>query len=202
MNIFLIGLPQNGSEKVAEALTKDESHYLIDASYWWKSQFRDREENEHIQQYQDEYNVFLTQSLKENPLFVLNKIQSIMKDNESLNKPFVINGTSNPKDFTHLFDYRTDMVVFLNRIDNGVDARDHENIAISCIRDYCFYLAAHGLLNKERWIEYNYKMPGEEFEFVKSLGSKNSVFIARSLDRAITHLQDIIKNMSESVLVK
>jgi hypothetical protein len=195
MNIFLIGLPKSGSEKIAEALTQDGSRRLIDASSWVKDTFREQKVGEHIEQYQDEYNAYLTKRLLVNPYFIMDNVYDIMKSYESDNKPFVINGLSSPKDFTHLFDYRTDVVVFLNRTDNDADVRDHENIAISCMRDYCFYLAAHNLIPKSRWLEYNFKISGEESEFVKTLGSKNSVFIVKSLSRVITHLQETLKNI-------
>ena len=197
MNIFLIGLPKSGRTTMAKALTEDGKYRYIDASSWLKATFRERLADEQLQQYLDEYYSFLTKRLNTNPYFVMDNVYDLMKSYEGEGHPYIVDGLSSPKDFTHLFDYRTDIVVFLNRTDNDSEHhRDQDGIGISCIRDYCFWMAAAGLLPRSRWIEYNYKIPGEDTAFVKALGSKNSVFITKSLKRAISHLKETVKVLS------
>jgi hypothetical protein len=198
MNIFLLGLPNCGGDEVAEALTQDGSRWLVDTSDWHKDTFREQQSGEHIEQFNDEFQAHITQLLNTYPLSFIERVQRYIKDFDKRSvvpKPVVINGLISPKDFTHLFDYRTDVVIFLNRTDNEADGRDHESIAISCMRDYCFYLAAHNLLPKSRWLEYNFKMLGEEPELVKPLGSKNSVFIVKPFKRVLSHLQEILQTV-------
>jgi hypothetical protein len=78
----------------------------------------------------------------------------------------------------------------LNRTDHQeVKLKDYENIGVSVIRDYCFWLSSAGFLPRERWYEYNFKMTGGAIDRFRSMGSKNSVFIMGTLNRAIDHLQ-------------
>lgn len=194
MNIFLIGLPKSGRTTMAKAITESGTHKYIDAASWVKATFRERQPKEPLQQYLDEYYSYLAKRLNANPYFVMDNVYDLMKSYEEEKLPFIVDGLFSPKDFVHLFDYRADVVVFLNRTDNeGEHHRDQDAIGVSCIRDYCFYLASANLLPRNRWLEYNFKIPGEDTDFVKQLGSKNSVFIVKCLRRAISHLQETIK---------
>jgi hypothetical protein len=74
---------------------------------------------------------------------------------------------------------------------------DHENIGVSVIRDYCFWLSSASLINKSNWLEYNFRIPGEDSEFIKNLGSKNSVFIVKSIKKAISHLKEKLNDLSK-----
>lgn len=198
MNIFLIGLPNSGRTTVARALSEDGRRLYIDAASWVKATFRERQPGEHLQHYLDEYHAFLTKRLNANPFFVMDNVYDLMKSFESENKSYVIDGLLSPKDFAHLFDYRNDIVVFLNRTDNEREMRDQETIGVTCIRDYCVWLASAGLLPRNRWVEYNFKIPGEHSDHVKMLGAKNSVYIVRSIEKAISHLKDHLKSLESS----
>ena len=198
MNIFLIGLPKSGRTTMAKAIVEEGAFKYIDAASWVKATFRQQLPSEHLQQYLDEYYSFLSNRLNINPYFIMDNVFDLMKSQASEGHPYIIDGLTSPKDFTHLFDYRTDLVVFLNRTDNETDShRDQDSIAISCTRDYCFWLASAGLLPRERWLEFNFKIPGEDSDLIKSLGSKNSVFIVKSLKRAIFHLKELLKSMRQ-----
>jgi hypothetical protein len=83
-----------------------------------------------------------------------------------------------------------DFIVFLNRTNNEVDLKDYENIGVSVMRDYCFWLSSANNLDKNNWFEYNFNIPGEESDWVKSLGHKNSVFIVKSINKVISHLKE------------
>lgn len=200
MKIFIIGLPKSGRTTMAKALSEKEGSHYIDASSWVKHTFRDIKDNEPAPTYQDEFHSYLSDRLKINPdLYVDNVKQSIQSS--LLKAPisslyeeqtFIIDGLNSPHDLVKLFNYNEDYMVFVNRTDNDAEYRDHESIGVSVIRDYCYWMSSAGLLPKSRWIEYNFKMPGEESDHVKILGSKNSVFIVKSINRAISHFKSIM----------
>lgn len=190
MKLFIIGLPKSGRTTVAKKLANSIEYDYIQYAEEISSSFRPRGDGEHIQQYLEQYNIFLTIQLKLDPSRCIKEASD--KINKSKYKNQIIDGVFSPRDFTHLFNYNEDTVVFLNRTDNEIEYRDSDNIGVSVIRDYCFWMASSGLIDKSNWIEYNFKIPGEEVDFIKELGSKNSVFIVKSLNKVISHLQERI----------
>jgi adenylate kinase family enzyme len=197
MKVFIIGLPTSGRTTVAKAIAQTGEFVIINATTWVKHTFRDQNPDEHIQQYQDEYYQYYSDRLKINPYLCIDNALDIMdtyKGKELSENNFVIDGIVNPKDFVHLFDVNKDIVVFLNRTDNQSEHKDCEGIAVSVIRDYCFWMSSINLLPSSRWIEYNFKIPGENINDIKTLGSKNRVFIAKSIDRVVSHLNDYLLN--------
>src|SRR5271155_5522130 len=98
-----------------------------------------------------------------------------------------------------MFEYRQVVVIFLNRTDIEAEFKDHENIGISVMRDYCFWMASAGLLLKHRWLEFNFKIPGVEGDFVKELGSKNSVFIVRGIDRVLALIKEKLSHIIPNI---
>lgn len=193
MKIFIVGLPKSGRTTVSKAVAEACSFEYIDAMSWVRSTFRSPKEDEHPQQYEDEYQQYLTKRMMVNPWFVSDHVQEMMKVSSKEKASFIIDGIASPKDFTNLFDYRQDIVVFLNRTDHDPEHRDHESIGVSVIRDYCFWMSAAGVLSRDRWLEYNFKIPGDDSDFIKMMGAQNSVFICRSLNKVISHLSDRLK---------
>lgn len=188
MKIFVVGLPNSGRTTVSEAVCQAHGFEYIDAMSWVRSTFREPKAGEHPHQYEDDYQQYLTKRMMVNPWFVSDHVYEMMKVANKEDSIFVIDGIASPKDFTTLFDYKQDIVVFLNRTDNEHEYRDHENIGTSVIRDYCFWMSAAGLLNRERWLEYNFRIPGERLDHVKAMGAQNSVFIVKSIYKMISHL--------------
>lgn len=185
MNIFILGLSKSGKTTVSKAIANSLNFKYIDALSWMKSIFYSTELNSSFND--DEYQQFITKWLIINPLLIINHVKEMT--GIQLNCNFVIDGITSPKDFVSLFDYREDIVVFLNRINNESDNVDHENIGISVSRDCCFWMSSAGLLNKNNWLEYNFQIPGNVSDTtIKALGSKNSVFIIKSIDNVIKHL--------------
>jgi len=199
MKIFIVGLPKSGKTTVAKAIVETHGYQYVDAMSWVRASFRPITGDEHPHQYEDEYQQYLTKRMQVNPWFITDNICEMMKVNGEEDTVFVIEGVASPRDFTALFDYRQDIVVFLNRTDNEHDYRDHENIGTSVIRDYCYWMSAAGLLNKQRWMEYNFRIPGEASDHVKMMGAQNSVFIAKSINRVISHLSDKLKEIVNAV---
>lgn len=193
MRIFLIGTPRSGRSTVANALI-DQGFQYLHATSWLRSLFRNQEPNEHLQQYEDAYCEFVSERLLNNPNLIVDNLKAAMKSHSS--DSFVIDGLSSPRDFAHLFDYRTDVVVFLNRLDNDHEhLQDRDNIALSCTRDYCFWLSSAGLLPRSRWLEFNFRMIEDNSDYLKTLGSKNSVFIVKSIRQVITHLRELLRDI-------
>ena len=190
MKVFIIGMPGSGRTTVAKAICQSKDWRHIHATSWAKSSFREQKLGESIQLYNDEYHYWLTNRLKNNPYMIIDNIYENIDAYDSMGKNFVIDGVFSPKDFTHSFDYNQDVVFFLNRINNETDYKDYENIGVSVMKDYCFWLSSADLLPKQRWLEYNFQIPGEDSPFVKELGSKNSVFIVKSLNIAIEHIKE------------
>lgn len=191
MKIFIVGLPRSGKTTVAKAIAEIHGYQYIDAMSWVRSSFRAINGDEHPHQYEDEYQQYLTKRMQVNPWFVTDNIYEMMKVNGNEDTVFIVDGIASPRDFATLFDYRQDIVVFLNRTDNEHEYRDHENIGTSVIRDYCFWMSAAGLIEKKRWMEYNFRIPGDSnSDHVKAMGAQNSVFIVKSISRATSHLSE------------
>lgn len=196
MKIFVIGMPQSGRTTVAEALSNQLADCLyIDATSWIRASFRPMLDKETPLHYQDEYHSWLLQRMKANPmLFVNNVEQAICAYESGSNKKFnyVIDGIFSPHDFIKLFDYNHDLVVFLNRTNNTAEYKDYENVAVPVIRDFCYWLASADLLTKNRWLEFNFAIPGNDSDIVKKLGNKNSVYIIRNIDRVAEIIKQYI----------
>lgn len=193
MKIFVVGLPKSGRSTVAKAIVEAHGYRYIDAMSWVRSTFRSINPGEHPHQYEDDYQQWLTQKRLDDPWFISIKIVEQCFGN--MDQIFVIDSMTSPQDFIQHFDYRKDIVVFLNRTDNEHEYRDHENIGVSVIRDYCFWLSAAGLLSKKKWLEYNFKIPGDLNDHVKMMGAQNSVFIVKSIVRVVSHLIEKIKEI-------
>lgn len=192
MKVFIVGLPQSGKTTVAQKITSSlgDNWSCINSIDWVKKTFRNREQNEKLDQYEEEYHYYLISRLRNNPNLIIDNIKEtlISLNKSSLDSNLVIEGIFSPKDFSYLFDYNNDIVVFLNRTDNGSDIKDYEAIGISVMRDYCFWLSSAELLSKKHWLEYNFKMDDNYSDVVKTLGSKNSVYIVKAIDGVIRHL--------------
>ena len=197
MKIFIIGMPESGRTTVAKALCEQDYFVYVDASSWLKDSFRPQREEEHPEHYHDAYHQWYLNLYKENNNLIIDHVNSSIAaygydDNKTT---WVIDGINNPHDFPVLFDHNQDFVVFLNRTDNQeVKIKDYETIGASVIRDYCFWLSAGGMLPRERWFEYNFKVTGGVVEKFKAMGSKNSVFIVGSIDKVVTHLKTVIQD--------
>src|SRR5271169_4492238 len=117
MKIFVVGLPQSGRSTVAKAIADEHGYQYIDAMSWVRSTFREPKDTEHPHQYEDEYQQYLSKRMWVNPNLVIDHVQEMMKMEEE-DPVFIIDGITSPKDFTLLFDYREDVIIFLNRTDN------------------------------------------------------------------------------------
>jgi adenylate kinase family enzyme len=193
MKIFVVGMPQSGRTTVSKALCELKDFQYIDAVSWVKSNFREQKQGEHPQQYADEYHTWYTNRMKVKPRFISDNVYDCIDAYGQFAEDaytFVVDGISSPRDLMQLFDYNKDMIVFLNRTNNSADYKDYENIGVSVMRDYCFWLASADLLPKERWLEYNFAIPGDESDWVKQLGQKNSVFLVKNINKVISHLKE------------
>jgi hypothetical protein len=194
MKIFIVGMPQSGRTTVAKSLGQSNQYCYIDAFSWVKSMFRDPKIGEPTPQYEEEFHHWFTNRIKTDPSFIVNNIFNCM-DAYDNDVNFIIDGITSPRDFTRLFDINQDIVVFLNRLDNTAEYKDYENIGVSVIRDYCFWLSSADLLPKNRWIEFNFKVPGNNVDVVtvvKKLGNKNTVFIVNAINSIVPVLKEML----------
>lgn len=194
MNVFVVGLPHSGRTTVAKAIEKSLGLIYLNVSDWAQKSDLVRLPDEHEQQFREKYRDFYFGVLKINPLMCVDYANEIMVRN-GLDKNYIIEGITTPKDFVHLFDINKDIVVFLNRTDNNEYYQDHDNIAFPTMKDYCFWMSSAGFLPKNKWLEYNFKIPGDQDDYIKVLGSKNSVFLVKSINKAIIHLEQKLKEL-------
>lgn len=197
MNIFIIGLPKSGKTTVAKILEQTLGFKYLNISDWIKTQFRNQHPNEHEQHFKEEFSNYFFNLFKDEPSMCADYAIDAMAE-YGLEHQYVIDGIMSPRDFSQLFDAEKDIVVILNRTDNDEFLQDHENIGLSTIRDYCFWTSAIGALAKSRWIEYNFKMFGEDSDYVKILGAKNSVYLVKSMNNVLSHLQNKVKELTHS----
>lgn len=181
-------MPQSGRTTVAKSLCQSGKFHHIDGFSWIKRAFREQRADEHPQQYNDEFHYWFTNRLKINPSLVVDNVRDSMAAYGSGDHNFVVDGVVSPKDFITLFDYNQDLVVFLNRTEGDVDSKDYENIGVSVIRDYCFWLSSAGLLPRDKWYEFNFKMSEDHLNFSKVLGSKNTVMIVKGGTKKIVEI--------------
>lgn len=189
MKVFILGFAKSGKTTVAKCISTDSSSCIISAVDWVNSTFRSQQPNESVEDYDKDKLEFISKRLKANPDLFINNIKDIIAINYHC-KTFVIDGINSPRDFCLLFNYNEDVVVFLNRIDNPDTIRDEEGVAINVIRDYCVWLSTANLLPKERWWEFNYRIPGEQSDFVKELSSRNHLTITKSIDKTISIIKE------------
>lgn len=192
MNIYILGLPQSGRTTVAKELAQQLDFTYLSSCDWLKQSFRLPNVNEHEQSYVEEYQKYFFDRVKANPDICVNNIVntiSYQKQNH-----FIIDGINSPRDFIKLFDCSKDMIVILNRLDNSAYHKDYDGVFISAIKDYCFWLSSTQLINKQQWLEYNFKINSEPSDVVKTMGTKNSVFLIKNISGVISHLEEQVRN--------
>ena len=196
MKVFILGLAESGKTTLAKSLSGGSTTCYISAVDWVKSTFRSARPKEESEDYEKAELDFVSERLKLNPDLFVNNINEIMKINKHAST-FIIDGVDSPRDFARLFDYNKDIAIFLNRTDNPETIKDSEGIAHNIIRDYCLWLTTMNLLNKDRWWEFNFRLPGEDSEFVKELVSRNHVTITKSFDKAIRIIKERLNEHSK-----
>lgn len=200
MKVFIIGLPGSGKTTVSKHICESLGAVYLDPAACVKFTFREPDEKESGQNYMDSYNDYLNQRLVVDPDLISKSVSDIIKVHPivygSDDNQFIIDGLTSPRDFIQLFDYSKDFVVFLNRMDNEMEYRSVHNISTSVMKDYCLWLANSKFLSKDRWLEFNFTIPGDEKqEFVKKTGVHNTVILARSFKRVLSSLEEILCNL-------
>lgn len=197
MKVFILGLPKSGRTTIATTLSTNLNFSYVDSLVWFKLAYESYKENSYENKFESLNDYMNNWILKQDPdLVVVNTVQTLrLLSAISYNTNAIMDNISSPRDFCRLFDFNNDIAVFLNRVDDpDCFIEDYERVGISVIRDYCFWLSSSGHLRKDRWIEYNFRIPGERSDYIKSLGAKNSVYIVKSIDNVISHLTQLINN--------
>jgi len=189
MKVFILGLAKSGRTTLAKSLADASSIRYISAVDWVMATFRDRKDKEDLQDYEKAELDYISGRLTINPELFVDNIKDIIKVNDSCSS-FIIDGVVSPRDFCSLFDYTKDIAIFLNRTDNPATPSDSDGISQNIIRDYCLWLTTMNLLSKDRWWEFNYRLPGEESDFIKELISRNHVTITKSFNKTISVIKE------------
>ncbi len=188
MNVFIIGLPQSGKSFIAQSICNDNNKFQhIDVGSWIKDSFRTKLQSETDRAYQDAFYNYISIRLKLTPDLFYSYIKGSILD---FSKNYIIEGVNSPHLITQLFDYNKDFIIFLNKIDNDSEFPESENIGVSNIRDYCYWLSSLNLIDKEKWLEFNYKLSDQDLGFSKYLGCKNTVVITKSIEKISSILKE------------
>lgn len=187
--IFILGLSHSGRTTISKALS-NVNNYYISAFDKFKLHFRSKIINEHVSDYEREFQLYLASLCQYNPFVISQSIEDEIAHN--LHDKYIIDGLLNPLNFIKIFNPSIDKVVFLNRIDSNVESSDQDNIALITIRDYCSWLSSVNLLSKDNWIEYNFRIDTKESGYLRSLGTRNTVHIVKSIDCVKDHLIKLI----------
>ena len=191
MKIFILGLPKSGKTTISKSISEIKEFndsVTIDSMGWINSFCRPKQEKEHEDSYEELIQENFVKRITSNLDVTFDYSMSIM--NSQIKNTYIFDSVASPYDFIKMFDGRRDKVIFLNRVDDRINYRDYDNISLSAIKDYCFWLSATNLLPKTNWIEYNFKIPGSNREEVRMLGAKNSIFIVGSIEGVMKHLHN------------
>lgn len=185
MKVFILGLSGAGKTTVSKSLLCNKFNY-IDVLSWFKSSFRSKQPKESVNEYEQSFTTYLVSHLQQDPLFFSQQIKDRLND-----KAAIVDGMLDPRNFIDLFNPKEDYLIVLNRLDNS-NNNDYDLVSLNVIRDYCFWLSSFNMLDKDRWIEFNFKMNTDKKDFTKKMGAKNTLYLVKSIDKAIDILKDIL----------
>ncbi len=192
MKIFVIGTNNSGKTKFCqEIVNKNPEFIYYSYNQLLKNSFGHRFKNEPADDFLKSFEKYSFNILFDNPKYLEYNYY-----NENLFNNVVIDDIFSPTDFIKLFDYKNDIVVFLNRTDISEETlySEQETVFVNLCRDYCFWLATVEMLNKKNWQEYNFKMTAPNNGFLKVVGIKNTLNLTSNLEAAIDHFNEYLKN--------
>lgn len=120
VKIFVLGTSQSGKTTLAKRICDELSLQHVSASAWVRKNFKECyvDKQAHIQS----MTAFATDQLKHNPFICIQELQT----SYDLNLPSVVEGIRNPFDFAHLFDPRTDCIVWVKYKNNKLATTEFE----------------------------------------------------------------------------
>jgi hypothetical protein len=183
MKVFLLGNPQSGKTTIGKTLDLPGFRHLHISDFLHQTDCDEEELHSSI-----------LKTLKSNPDRFINQYK--LHTHDFIND-FIVEGLISPKDFVTLFDENKDIVVFLNRIDHSPNTKDYQNISLAIMRDYCFWMSSANLLEKKRWIEFNYKMSENDPSYMKTMGFKNTVYSVKGINAVVAKLRDDILKLKD-----
>jgi hypothetical protein len=148
INIFVIGQSGTGKSPIANRISEAKELQLIKASEYFIESFKGYSEdrNEFIRLISQ----FSAEKLSEDPYVNINYIKE-----KIYNKPFVIEGIRNPIDFTNLFKFGKDKVIFLNYIDNKLSKSNFES-GLDIILSIINWSKNIGIMSNEDFIQIDF----------------------------------------------
>lgn len=148
MNIFILGQSGTGKSPIANKVSIAKNLELIKASEYFRESFKSTSDdrNEFIKLITQ----FSAEKLSEDPYVNVKYIQNKMNS-----KPFVIEGVRNPIDFTSLFTFGKDKVIFLNYLDNPLEKSNIEE-GLDVILSLLNWTINMGIMSDKDFIKINF----------------------------------------------
>ena len=150
MNVFIIGQSGTGKSPIANKIAQAKDLQLIKASEYFRKSFKGHSEdrNEFIKLISQ----FSAEKLSEDPYVNVRYIQNKMNS-----KPFVIEGVRNPIDFTSLFKFGRDKVIFLNYEENSLDKSNFES-GLDVILSLLTWSVNMGIMSNKDFIQIDFNL--------------------------------------------
>ncbi len=189
MKIFLIAYSHVGKSTLGELLVDNiDNSVLFGASSWVRESCL---KNSSV----EEMTTYAKNILSVNPWYSINYIKNKI-DPEKIS---IIDGVRNPFDFTHLFDYTKDIVIFLSRAGVGPSS-SFEKTGILSIRSYIEFLLSEDFISKNRAIKIHFKSfnkysRDEEYFLPTAFSYDRNLLQLEDLREAIDPIIKCIKNI-------
>ena len=146
MNIFVIGQSGTGKTPIAEKIAKEKNMNHIKGSEYFRESFQEQYEDRNEFTYQ--ITQFSKNELKKNPYVNINYLKDKMNN-------AVVEGLRNPIDFTNLFKFGEDKVIYLDYQNNPLNKTDFED-GLNIIENLLNWSINTGIIKKEDFIKISF----------------------------------------------
>lgn len=149
--LFVLGASGAGKTPIARQLADALGVKHVGASAWVRNAFAGMqlEAGHDRQAVVEAMTRFSLEELKKNPRACLDVA------GPEMDVPCVVEGMRNPFDFVHAFDWRTDLVVFVHRVDNTLERTAFEE-GLEIIGNYLSWLNKTGLIARNQVLVRTY----------------------------------------------
>jgi hypothetical protein len=153
MKLFVLGRSRSGKTPFAQQLSSRLNVPIAGASAWVRERFGKRvDEFPSRDAFVQAITAFSLDALARDPDASL----SYLREHNDLAKPMIVEAMRNPYDFVPSFDYREDLVVFLDKEGNELTPTAFEG-GLAIIKSYLDYLRGLGLLHAEQVRDYPFR---------------------------------------------
>ena len=147
MNIFLIGSSGTGKTPIATKIANYLGIKHVKASEYFRLGFSGEfDSRDYFNQKITEYS---KHELSKNPRVNIEYLQ------DKINIPCVIESIRNPIEFTNLFDFKNDLVIYLNYSENKLLKTGFEK-GIQLIENVCLWSIENKIMKEEQFVKVNF----------------------------------------------